>query len=116
MEREARQIDAGKIPDPESADVIIIKALAQPQPDLDGANIARMREHLRESDDPESFVIVDRDPAYLYSPILAVQPISGPHEPLLQSRGPRDDLEGRPGLIVIGHCPVPPGKRGGLGA
>jgi hypothetical protein len=90
----AGKFNAGLLAEAEAADVVVKALLAQPQPQLDGAHVARFRHHLRHAEQPKRLVVAnaqapDHDGAH-----LAVNDFARNRELFLQRAGDSHDFEG----------------------
>ena len=95
----ARQIDAGRLAESVCRDVLIEFRRAEPQSDLDRADVARLGQNLRNRQIAVGFVIANAMPRDVDHAVLAIHHVVGPRQTLIDRRGQRYNLKDRSRLI-----------------
>src|SRR5262249_62414649 len=104
----AGQPEAGRAPEAERLDVLVVAVAAQREADLDRPHVRRELEHLAEREPAVALPVVDRLIGDRDDALLAVEPVVGPDDPFLERGGGQDRLEGGPRLERVADGAVPP--------
>ena len=109
----AGQVDAGGAAEAERADRRVEVAVGDAQRGLDRADVRRLGDHLAEGERAERLVVRDAHAGERDAAHLAVEPLVGRDQALLERRRGGHHLEGRAGLVGVGDDAVAPGLRVG---
>ena len=91
---------------PKGADVIVKFRGAEPQRDFDRADVARLRQDVRDAQQAERLMVANAVPRHVHRAVFAIENFRRARDALIERRRQRDQLERRPRLIQRSHRAV----------